>query len=117
MRRMKKRLEDAERLYFCVPWSEKFARLQWRYAIHISELSSESWASKISQFSYGDQNDEFAEYLRNRNPGRPNMRWDDYLYNFCTSIWQEFNHLHWTSILKLVNASNYEDSFVAFILQ
>lgn len=116
MKRMNDRLEAAQSRYYCIPWSEKFARAQWKFAIHLQSICEEAWASKMRTFSYPQIHDVAAEYLPNRELGRPCMRWDDYLKNFCKQMWPEFMNEHWSITLKRVNAIEYEDSFVAFVM-
>ena len=113
---MKRRLESAQNQFYIVPWSERFARAQWRFALHLQSLNSESWARNITLFSSQFINDPAAEYEPHRIQGRPHMRWDDYISKFCRLHWPEFETDHWIEVLGKVNAAENEDAFVSFVI-
>ena len=115
MRRMKKRLETSQSYYYCVPWAEKYARAQWRFINHLKMQSKDHWSRKLSSFSFASVEDPISEYIPYRGVGRPRLRWDDHIRNFCASYWPQFANMHWMNILETINITQYEDAFVSFI--
>ena len=116
MHRMNQRLDAAQSYYYCMPWSERFARSQWRFAAHIQSLFLQSWAHQMILYSPQHNEDPYAEYLANRSQGRPHMRWDDYLQKFCELTWPEYGNDHWISTLGKIDIKSYEAAYVSHVI-
>ena len=113
MHRMKGRLEKADAIYPIASWQECFHRQRWRYAVHVAKDSKSKWMYKLSQYCPDSIVDE--EVKAHRNPGRPFLRWDDSLHDYCGYEW---SMRHW---LELENwskekALEIEDRYVQYCM-
>ena len=93
MHRMKGRLATADAIYPIASWQECFHRQRWRYAVHVAKDSKSKWVYKLSQYSPDCIIDEAIQ--PHRNPGRPFLRWDDSLHDYCGYEW---SMRHWLEL-------------------
>ena len=112
MQRMNQRLEKAQFLYFCQPWSTTFARAQWRYALHVVKSTS-LWSHELRSFNCNGHVDVASDVVQTRTQGHPFTRWDDQLKDFCHRRWPVQNHLHWTQLIY--PSEDLEQEFVSFL--
>ena len=68
-------------------------------------------------YSSNKIHDPALEFDPHRDPGSSHMRWDDNLQSFYSWRWPEFENEHWSQTMNRVNASDFEDEFVAFVVQ
>ena len=115
MKRMKTRLEWGQTLFYCEPWTIRFARIQWRYIQHLIGAYPLLWARIMCKFNIYPTDDPQSEFLPHRYPGHPRMRWDDHIRSFCNKIWPELRGRHWFDILCHHDLSKYEDEYVLYI--
>ena len=115
MKRMNDRLEEAQRLFFCEPWSMIFARSQWRYVKHLMDAYPLLWARIMIKFNKYSTDDPECDFLPYRTPGHPRMRWDDHIHSFCYKIWPRLRGRHWFDILCHQDVASYEDEFILHI--
>ena len=115
MSRMKRRLEHGQMLYYCEPWSIRFARAQWRYINHILHGPLLLWARTLCKYNWNPHRDHAADALPHRGQGRPRMRWDDNIHRFCHSKWPHLQDYHWFDLLIDVEMKDLEDEFIIFI--
>ena len=114
MARMNRRLEHGQRLYHCQAWSLVFAKAQWRYALHITNGAMTAWAHRISKFNVQPRLDPQSPHIPQRARGRPQIRWDDHIKNFCKHQLGMPAHMHWVDYLS---SSDYqfEDMYAEFL--
>ena len=115
MRRMKQRLDNADRLYHCRPWSMSFARSQWRFVDHLLHGDISLWSRILCKYNWSPVYDEYAMATPQRRPGHPRMRWDDHIHAFCTFLWPQLQDRRWFDILVHHDLFQYEKAFVAFL--
>ena len=115
IRRMKDRLHRAQQLHQCRPWSECYARAQWRFVGHIIDRDISLWSRILCKFNWTPHYDDTIPTLPQRHPGRPRRKWDDYIYAFCAQKWPRSRDLHWFDVLIHHTPSYYEDAFVIFM--
>ena len=114
MIRMNERLARADRLYHCELWSMAYARNQWRYAEHILYGIRSSSTRTICKYTYNMISDAHVQHQPHRDRGRPNMKWDDRLHEFCKSRWPDEANKHWYDVLREKPTHHYEEEFVHF---
>lgn len=88
MRRMKYRVEHAQRGYFVESWELRWKRNQWRYAVHLANLPGSSWAKLHVLYHPPSIDDLSMDSVPHRAPGRPALRWHDALRRFCSTYLQ-----------------------------
>ena len=115
MRRMKIRFETRQRLYYCVPWSIIFAKNQWKYINHIIQSHPFAWVRRMAKFNLNSHDDINSDFLSYRIRGRPRIRWDDHVAQFCKSRWPENSNVHWIDILENIAMADFENEFVKFV--
>ena len=115
MRRMKDRLHRAEHLYHYRPWSECYARSQWRFVEHILHGDISLWSRVLCKFNWAPHYDSTIPHVPQRHPGRPRRKWDDYIHAFCSHTWPRSQSLHWFDVLIHHAPSYYEDAFASFL--
>ena len=115
MQRMNQRLEHAQQLFLCQPWSERYARNQWRYVGHLLKQEVSSWAKVMASVA-SPIHDPFGEYVPHRSQGRPRLRWDNHIQQFCLMKWPLEVEKHWLDILEYVDATQFENEYVAFLV-
>ena len=108
---MKRRMEEAEQQYRCKKWSEKYASAKWQYAFHLLDQSPQKWARWIIAYSHRANEDEESPYIPHRYPGRPRLRWDDIIQDYCTQKWPERSDETWFTILSTISAASHEEDF------
>ena len=91
MRRMRERVNTAERQYKCHEWSQCFARRQWRYAIHLLTSDSSHWVKWMAKYLWSAKDDEYSDFVPHRIQGRPYLRWDDTIQKCCNHHYPQ-NH-------------------------
>ena len=69
----------------------------------------------MCKFNFNPHDDSIADYLPFRTAGRPCLRWDDHIHQYCWKRWPHLYHVHWFDILKDVNFKDYEDDYVLFM--
>ena len=116
MIRMNIRLENAQNLFHCQPWSRRWARGQWKYACHLASKNCHSWAKTLTLESTLGKNDVFALYVPHRSVGRPRLRWDDYLRHFFHDYFPLERHRHWLQICSCISNEMFEDMFVNYVV-
>jgi hypothetical protein len=57
----------------------------------------------------------YSTYIPGRSVGRPRLKWDDYIQDFCSDIDPHHSGRHWTDILSDLHTANYEDDNVLFL--
>ena len=115
MARMSQRLERADQLYHCEPWSRMYAKNQWRYAEHIINGSDALWSSRLADYNSKPNWDAHAPFAPRRSRGRPCMKWDDRLHSFCEERWPNRCGEHWTNTLGDANMRLLEDAYMNFV--
>ena len=115
MTRMKERVDQAQLLYFCKPWSSRFAAGQWRYILHIRDSDPLLWARRMCKNTFNPHVDPHGTYSPSRMRGRPRMKWDDHVLKFCHQRWPHLSHMHWFDILVSNDLHDCEDAFVRFV--
>lgn len=68
MRRMRHRLQNARNLYDWKNWSHRFARDQWRFAAHLTNITSQMMPSML-QYTCSAKNDPEGLYIPSRFVG------------------------------------------------
>ena len=111
MHRMKKRISDALSHHKIDDWQDKMLRHRWKYAIHVVQNSKMKWPYELSRWIPG--RDASAERQPHRLRGRPALRWDDQLHDFCGEY---LGLRHWTDIehFNRQHLLEFEDRFVAY---
>ena len=82
MKRMNDRLDQGQRIFYCEPWSIRFARNQWRYIQHLIKAYPLLWARILFKYNAYTSDDPESDFLPHRSPGHPRMRWDDHIHSF-----------------------------------
>ena len=83
MRRMKLRVNRALKQYPLKSWSIRLARYQWKMILRIKGVADDSWIKTSSMWEPNMIDDSFSEYVPHRERGRPSLRWDDIVNDFC----------------------------------
>ena len=93
MSRMNLRVKRACAEYPIKSWEETYHRNRWRYASHMVQNMKMRWPLLLSQWDPSLKlDDDVAPY---RKPGRPYLRWDDSLHDYCGYEW---SLSHWTDM-------------------
>ena len=109
MRRMKHRVEYGLSKYRIKAWNERLAIYLWKFALRVKAAPDSSWMSQSSNWAPNLIEDASSEYVANRCRGRPNLRWDSAVDQFC--------HLHFNFSWQKVSIhvlSSSQDRFVQF---
>ena len=114
MVRMNGKLITARSLHYCPPWSHVYSRAQWRFADHVAHAHPLLWSRQLSKFCVDPIDDPVSEFEINCARGRPRLRWDDGLNNFCKNQWPGWRP-HWTEAMVSIRAKDREDDFVVFM--
>ena len=114
MRRMNERMEEAYLEYNWVTWRGKFARLQWKYILHICNAPGNLWAKRLCKFNYQIIPDPLCTKQPHRLAGRPKSKWDDHIQKFCNEHFSHLIGMHWMDIFSQTNGKFYEDAYVNF---
>ena len=83
MHRMKQRLATAMDLHYVEPWEHYILRQQWRYAVHAAFSEKSDWPVRLANWNPLLVDDVSSPYIAYRSQGRPRIRWDDRLNEFC----------------------------------
>ena len=111
MHRMKNRISDALSRYKVDDWQDKLLRHRWKYAMHIVQNSKMKWSYELSRWIPG--RDASAVCQPHRLRGRPALRWDDQLHDFCG---EHLGLHHWTDMERFNRQQllGFEDQFVVY---
>ena len=82
MQRMNERLRRANHLYYCEPWSMKFARGQWRYVHHLATAPTQLWGKCLCKYTWNSFDDFAGDTVPYHLPGHPRMKWDHSIHGF-----------------------------------
>ena len=115
MHKMSERLAAGERLYTCQPWSQAFARAQWRLIGHLVRAPPMLWARAVCKLNYRPVHDPVSAHRPFRTRGRPHMRWDDHVKYFCVEKFPLAEGRHWSDLLTRENVDSLEDAFIEFL--
>ena len=112
MKKMNKKLENAQKILNVRPWTERLLVGRFRFAAKISSAVN-SWASITSEwYPYQRWKMNYCVEPR-RRIGRPAKRWDDQIESFA----QEVFHSSWFQAAKSETWSSHEKAFVKWCLE
>ena len=111
MHRMKKRVSDALSHHRMDDWQDKMFRHRWKYAIHVIQNSKMKWPYELCPWISGG--DASAEHQSHRLRGRPALRWDDQLFDFCG---EQLGLRYWIDIERFIRQQilEFEVRFVKY---
>ena len=116
MKRMRDRVENARTLYNWTSWSHRFARDQWRFAMHLTATISPMMSTML-RYTSTERHDSEGLYIPRRFVGRPKMKWDYYLQSFFQHSFPDRSSEHWSCVIRDVNCVELERSFIDFSLR
>ena len=113
MTRMNIRVENACVQYPIASWETSFHRHRWRYAVHVIQNKKMRWPLLLSQWDPGVKLDD--DTFPYRKPGRPFLRWDDSLHDYCCYEW---SLSHWTDMMnwEMQRVIQLEDRYVQYCM-
>ena len=114
MRRMGNTLDNARNLYDWKDWSYRFARDQWRFAVHLACTDISMQKMAMLQHTWHEVHDPEGLYVPRRFIGRPRIKWDDRLDAFFLQHFPSRSSEHWSDIIKTVGAVRLEEDFINF---
>ena len=113
MVRMNDRVKKACDQHPIGSWEVSFHRHRWRYALHVVQNGKMRWPLLLSQWDPAVRLDD--DTFPYRKPGRPFLRWDDSLHDYCGYEW---SLPHWTDMKDwdVRRKMNLEDRYVQYCM-
>ena len=93
-------------------WRNRFASYVWKYILRIKSAPEEAWINQASMWEPSECDDSFYEYFPHRSVGRPKLRWDVVVCNFCRLHFDET----WQNLpIEVLHACS--DDFIAYFCE
>ena len=114
MHRMKARVSHALQYHAIPTWSHRFHKNRWGYASHVIFNVKNRLPYLLAEWI--PLHDPAADEVPHRRPGRPRLRWDDDLHDFCAA---KLGLYHWTDIERFskLELMNHEAAFIAYCVE
>ena len=83
MRRMKDRVSCALQQYPVMPWKKRIGKALWKFILRVKTAPENSWIQQSSMWAPNEMNDDASDFLPYRCRGRPCLKWDSVVREFC----------------------------------